>query len=67
MNYLIYSMQWTRDSSVGIVKVFGLDHPGVESWQGENVFLFLKTSIPSFGPAQWVLFSTVLTRPQGLS
>jgi hypothetical protein len=49
------SMEWGRDSVVGIATRYGLDGPGIESRWGRD---FSHTSRPALGPTlppiQWV-------------
>jgi hypothetical protein len=35
-----------------IVTAMGLDNPGYESWQGQEIFLFSKLSRLALGPTQ---------------
>jgi hypothetical protein len=49
-NYRIVTFLLTgRDSSVGIATSYGLDGPGIESWQGRG---FPHQSRPALGPTQ---------------
>jgi hypothetical protein len=45
---------WTVDSSVDVLTRLGAWRSGLESWQGQQIFLFHTTSIPVLGPTSLI-------------